>query len=409
MIRAILGDRIGRIGHNVVRIVNASWSGNKRSGIKAGNMDVYRQYDDGREEVRNLAISSMGGYFLYDTKPGSWGKPWIDCKALREPHTSSYMVFTNLVATEYAQIVDRHPGFRWMLDKILAKRPGVQVAEVIEYIRAWVRWPECERLYNGEYYRLCLSESFAMASYRKQCEIMQYLKQHPEIKDPGFGEILTLMKYGMSQDDYYMTKRYHIGADLLKYLHAQLRNGTVFKEDYSLEALYGVYKDYIEMVDSNGHDKKQDYWKYPSDLREAHDKVMREAANIKAATLKKRQKKYTAAVKKFIGKTVEDGNIRVFVPESIEEISLQASVLHQCLVTADYIGKVIDRKCLLVFIKRGNTPIATAEVLPSGKIGQFYGDERDRNNCEPGETEKRAIDVWMTTFKPKIRKAKEAA
>ena len=204
------------------------------------------------------------------------------------------------------------------------------------------------------------------------------------------------------------TPRRAVGSESMP-VHAQLRNGTVFKEDYSLEALYGVYKDYIEMVDSNGHDKKQDYWKYPSDLREAHDKVMREAANIKAATLKKRQKKYTAAVKKFIGKKVEDGNIRVFVPESIEEISLQASVLHQCLVTADYIGKVIDRKCLLVFIKRGNTPIATAEVLPSGKIGQFYGDERDRNNCEPGETEKRAIDVWMTTFKPKIRKAKEAA
>ena len=271
MIRAILEDRIGRIGHKVVRIVNASWSGNKRSGIKAGNMDVYRQYDDGREEVRNLAVSSMGGYFLYDTKPDSWGKPWIDCRALREPHINSYMVFTNLGATEYAQIVDRHPGFRWMLDKILAKRPGVQVAEVIEYIRAWVRWPECERLYNGEYFRLCLSESFAVASYRKQCEIMQYLKQHPEIRDPGFGEILTLMKSGMSQDDYYMTKRYHIGADLLKYLHAQLRKGTVFKEDYSLEALYGVYKDYIGMVESNGHDKKQDYWKYPSDLREAHD------------------------------------------------------------------------------------------------------------------------------------------
>ena len=67
MIRAILEDRIGRIGHNVVRIVNASWSGNKRSGIKAGNMDVYRQYDDGREEVRNLAVSSMVGYFLYDS------------------------------------------------------------------------------------------------------------------------------------------------------------------------------------------------------------------------------------------------------------------------------------------------------------------------------------------------------
>ena len=410
MIRCVFEDRIELIDRHIVRVVNASWGENKRKGIKSGNMDVFRQYDNGREECReNLCYVYMGGYLLEDPMhPGKWGKPLMDCNALKTPCVNASSVFTNIGNTEIETVKERYPGFRWMLDKILANRPGVQVAEVIEYIRAWVRWPECERLYNGEYYRLCLSESFAVASYRKQCEIMQYLKQHPEIRDPGFGEILTLMKSGMSQDDYYMTKRYHIGADLLKYLHAQLRKGTVFKEDYSLEALYGVYKDYIEMVASNGHDKKQDYWKYPSDLREAHDKVMREAANIKAAKLKKRQEKYTAAVKKFIGKTVEDGNIRVFVPESVEEISLQASVLHQCLVTADYIGKVIDRKCLLVFLVLDGRPMATAELDRYGELVQFYADERGAN-MKPGKDAEEALDKWIRTFKPRIRKQIKAA
>ena len=410
MIRCVFEDRIELIDRHIVRVVNASWGENKRKGIKSGNMDVFRQYDNGREECReNLCYVYMGGYLLEDPMhPGKWGKPLMDCNALKTPCVNASSVFTNIGNTEIETVKERYPGFRWMLDKILANRPGVQVAEVIEYIRAWVRWPECERLYNGEYYRLCLSESFAVASYRKQCEIMQYLKQHPEIRDPGFGEILTLMKSGMSQDDYYMTKRYHIGADLLKYLHAQLRKGTVFKEDYSLEALYGVYKDYIEMVASNGHDKKQDYWKYPSDLREAHDKVMREAANIKADKLKKRQEKYTAAVKKFIGKTVEDGNIRVFVPESVEEISLQASVLHQCLVTADYIGKVIDRKCLLVFLVLDGRPMATAELDRYGELVQFYADERGAN-MKPGKDAEEALDKWIRTFKPRIRKQIKAA
>lgn len=405
MIRAILEDRIGRIGHHIVRIVNASWNDNRRAGIKAGNMDVYRQYDDGREEVRNLAVSAIGGYFLYDTNPDGWGKPWIDCKALREPRVNSYMVFTNIGAWEIGYIKERYPGFRWMLDKILANRIGVQVAEVIQYLRAWLRWPECERLYNGGYYKLCLSAQFAVATYRKQCEIMQYLKMHPEIQDPGFGEILALMKNGISQDDYYMMKHCKCGADLLKYLHAQLRKGTVFKEDYSLEALHGVYQDYIRMVGSNGHDKEQDYWKYPSDLREAHDKVMREAANIEAAKLKRRQMKYGEAVKKFIGKTVDVGNIRVFVPENVDEIALQASVLHQCLVTADYIGKVINRKCLLVFLVCDGRPMATAEIDKNGKLLQFYGDERDSYNMKPDRAADAALDAWCKKFKPKWRKA----
>ena len=410
MIRCVFEDRIELIDRHIVRVVNASWAENKRKGIKSGNMDVFSQYDDGREECReNLCYVYMGRYLLEDPMhPGKWGKPLMDCNALKTPCVNASSVFTNIGNTEIETVKERYPGFRWMLDKILANRPGVQVAEAFEYLKAWLLWPECERLYNGGFYKLTLSSQFAQATYRKQCEIMQYLKQHPEIQDPGFGEILTLMKSGMSQDDYYMTKRYHIGADLLKYLHAQMRKGTVFKEDYSLEALYGVYKDYIGMVASNGHDKKQDYWKYPSDLREAHNKVMREAANIKAATLKKRQEKYTAAVKKFIGKTVEDGNIRVFVPESVEEISLQASVLHQCLVTADYIGKVIDRKCLLVFLVLDGRPMATAELDRYGELVQFYADERG-SDMKPGKDAEDALNKWIRTFKPRIRKIKEAA
>lgn len=412
MIRAILEDRIGRIGHNVVRIVNASWSGNKRSGIKAGNMDVYRQYDDGREEVRNLAVSSMGGYFLYNTKPDSWGKPWIDCRALREPHVSSYMVFTNLGATEYAQIVDRHPGFRWMLDKILAKRAGVQVAEVIEYIRAWVRWPECERLYNGGFYKLTLSSQFAQATYRKQCEIMQYLKMHPEIEDPGFGEILQLMKSGISQDDYWIMKHHkNIGTDLIKYLKAQLRKGTCFREEYSMEAILGVYDDYVNMARTCGHDVENAYWKYPADLREAHDKVMKEKARIDAAKLLKRQEKYMEAVKKFMGKVVKAGEMKVYVPETVTEISEQATKLHQCLVTADYIGKVIDRDCILVFITMNGEPLATAELNRNGKTVQFYGNEagRDPKLMKPGKDAEEALNQWIKEFKPRIRKQIKAA
>lgn len=407
MIHCIFEDRLQRIGRHIVRVVNASWCDNRRKGIKGGNMDVYRQYDDGREECRgNLCFTYMGGYLLEDPEhPAEWGKPLMDCKALKEPTYSSNKLFTNIGNWEIETVKEVHPGFRWMLDKILARRAGVQVAEVFENLKAWLLWPECERLYNGGYYKLALSRTFAQATYRKQCEIMQYLKTHPEIQDPGFGEIIALMKNGISQDDYYMMKHYKCGADLLKYLHAQLRKGTVFKEDYSLEALHGVYQDYIRMVGSNGHDKEQDYWKYPSDLREAHDKVMREAANIEAAMLKRRQMKYGEAVKKFIGKTVDVGNIRVFVPGNVDEIALQASVLHQCLVTADYIGKVINRKCLLVFLSFKGRPLATAELNRDGKVGQFYGDEAGRvaEKMKPSKKAREALDAWLKKFKPRWR------
>lgn len=407
MIRCIFEDRLQKIDGQIVRVVNASWGENRRKGIKAGNMDVFREYEDGREEARgNLCYVYMGGYLLEDPEhPAEWGKPLMDCKALKTACVNSSSIYTNIGHWEIETVKERHPGFRWMLDKILANRMGVQVTEVFAYLKAWLLWPECERLYNVEYYKLALSRTFAQATYRKQCEIMQYLKQHPEIQDPGYGEILALMKSGLSQDDYWMLKRYRISGDMLKYLHAQLRKGTVFKEDYSLEALHGVYQDYIGMAKQCGHDVTDPYWMYPGDLRKAHDKVMEEKAHLDEAKLMKRNAKYAAAVKKFLGKVFDEGDIRVYVPESVKDINMQATKLHQCLVTADYISKVIDGKCLLVFLAYNGRPLATAELNRDGKLQQFYGDERDRDNMKPDRAAEAALDAWCKKFKPKLRKA----
>ena len=412
MIRCIFQDRLEIIGRHVVRVVNARWNGSRRTGTKEVDMDVFRQYDDGREEVRNLAFSNMCGYLLYDTTPEEWGSPVIKVAALCTPaYDSSNKVFTNISAEEREMIERRYPGFRWFMAKILDRRPGVTCCEVFEYLKAWLLWPECERLYNAELYKLCTNRAFAQATYREQVRIAAYLKAHPEIKDPGLGEIRQIMKNGWSQDEYNVVKRYRIDDAMLRYLKAQLRKGTLFREEYSLEALYGIYRDYIQMARECGHDMADAYWKYPSDLRKAHDKVMKESASRKAAMLLEKQKKYAAAVKKFVGKVLKDGNLDVFVPGEVKDISEQATVLHQCLVSADYIGKVIDRDCLLVFIRQQGKPVATAELDRNGKVVQFYGDEsvHDYDLMKPSAESEEALNKWIKEYRPRIRKVKEAA
>lgn len=411
MIRCIFQDRLEIIGRHVVRVVNARWNGNSRTGIKEGNMDVFRQYDDGSEEVRNLAYSTMGGYFIYDTTPEEWDSPAIRVAALCTPaYDSSNKVFTNISAEEREMVERRHPEFRWLMAKILDRRPGVSCCEVFEYLKAWLLWPECERLYNAELYKLCTSRAFARASYREQVRIAAYLKAHPEINDPGLGEIRQIMKNGWSQDEYNVVKRYRIDDAMLRYLKSQLRKGTIFREEYSLEALYGIYDDYIQMAKECGHDMADAYWKYPSDLRKAHEKVMMESAIQKAARLLEKQKKYADAVKKFVGKVLKDGNIDVFVPGEVKDIAEQATVLHQCLVSADYIGKVIDRDCLLVFIRKQGKPVATAELDRNGKVVQFYGDEsvHDYDLMKPSAESEEALNKWIKEYRPRIRKVKEA-
>ena len=69
---------------------------------------------------------------------------------------------------------------------------------------------------------------------------------------------------------------------------------------------------------------------------------------------------------------------------------------------------MIERKCLLVFLVLDGRPMATAELNRNGKLVQFYADERG-DNMKPGKDAEDAINKWIRTFKPRIRKVKEAA
>ena len=61
-----------------------------------------------------------------------------------------------------------------------------------------------------------------------------------------------------------------------------------------------------------------------------------------------------------------------------------------------------------VFITKNGRPLATAELNRNGKAVQFYGDERSVN-IRPGKDAEDALNKWIRTFKPRIRKIKEAA
>ena len=71
------------------------------------------------------------------------------------------------------------------------------------------------------------------------------------------------------------------------------------------------------------------------------------------------------------------GGYDVFITSDIEKIKKQCDTLYQCLIRNDYIGKVIQQEEILVFFWKDGEPKYTAEVFYNGKVGQFYGDERD--------------------------------
>ena len=171
---------------------------------------------------------------------------------------------------------------------------------------------------------------------------------------------------------------------------------------------------------------KEDYWKYPSDIKKAHDKVMKELKRVfklekqvrderarEIAKIKKNKSSYFAKISAiFDGKTVRKNGFIAFVPANITAVIKQAKALNQCLTTYDYPGKMARKECLLVFIAdRKGAAIATAELTKQGTVKQFYGDEkgRDVKIMKPGAKVHDALNSWLNKYKDDVKKALKGA
>lgn len=389
----IYEDRLEVENGKLVRIINARWGGKT---VKPGNLDVFKHYEDGKTLCRNLYWNYIGGYSVEtDVKPEKWDVPWLDCKAFTETYSFP------MTGDDAETIKSRYPGFRWMLDKLLAAHPDMTKARAFQFLNAWKLWPECERLLSGGYENLCLSASFAKAPYLKQKEMFTYLQNHAEIADTGFAELQYLMKHGISQEKYRLCKKFKTGVETIDYYFKQLKKR---KWSDGMEDVHGTYSDYIHIGLDNGHDMEDPYWKWPNDLKKAHDKVVKEADAIRKAKAMEKENAYRHAVEKYIGKEIKAGNITVHVAPSIDEWDRQAKALNQCIMYGGYMDDMMAGKCLLLFVLCDGEPMATAEIDRKGKIVQFYADQQS-DDMTPTPEADAAVKQWLKTYKPKFKEA----
>lgn len=393
--RFICEDRIEVEDGQLVRIVNARWANKKTS----GNLDVYKLYEDGRELVRNLSFNYFGFYYLHTSEVDEWSEPVITLGSFRNGRSM------DVTDSEMELVKSRYPEFRWMLDKAMASYCGAMTrATMWKFLEAWKRWPECERLLNGGYEKLCLSEPFAKAPYRLQHRIFEFLMSHPDVKNPGWSEVLSIMKYGTTQEEYSVMKSLRVGVRLYRYLVRQK-----IAKHYDMYAKKGYYDDYIHMAAKNGHDTRDEYWKFPNNLAKAHSKVLRESKAIALAMQKQRELDYRKSVEEWLGKEVNLGGVTVHVAGTISEWKAQADALDQCILWGDYLDRVMEGRCLLLFVMCDGKPVATAELDTKGKIVQFNADQHDMDNIEPTSEAKEAVNMWIDQFRPKLKPVKEVA
>lgn len=68
----------------------------------------------------------------------------------------------------------------------------------------------------------------------------------------------------------------------------------------------------------------------------------------------------------------------------------------QVLAVKKYLDDLSEKdECVLVFVQKNGEPIATAELKKGNKIGQFYANELDRDNCLPTDEVRAVMNKWL--------------
>lgn len=352
---------------------------------------VFREWEDGRRESRNIYSRSIAGWLF--AAPGDrfeYGSGHVCVEPWCQDAPKDDFCFDYLTADEEAVVAEAHPEFRWCLRKAVAA--DFNGAEVFALLRAFREAPAVELLVGAGLKLLSLSRGFRRLSRPLQRRVVAWCEANG---DYSLECALGCLKHCCAPSEWLEWR--------------SIRNSMEFGFDsfeYCIKRKVPVlqYKEYFGAAESVGKDLSDPYWRFPSDFRARRRTVERIVANRKAAETKAKQKALRKIAERFEGVNV--GSIAVWVPSSYAEIQCQARVLHQCLIDMDYPSHVAEGECVLVFMADDQgRPLATAELIPAGKgyeVGQFYGDE-SKDDYLAGEDEKAALKAWAKANKVKLK------
>lgn len=392
-------EYLGRMNGKIARIVKAKWKGLE--------LDVfYEDFETKDKFYRNLTMNYLAGYlvnFPGEKVKGMYGYPsYIQELEDWAPAPFDVALYAHYDRKEqdYLTLMEEYPEYKYMLKKLmkLTETYYVRLDNVFGCMRLYKDYPEMEYLICHEFFYLIGNVSIYKYKPENKKLFMNYLIKYKSWfrsnNNMGSREIMACAKAGISPTYHQLVKAYP--ADVTKYL--------IDKGFYKLGERY--YGDYQRMATEMGHDIKDPYWRYPSDLVKAHNKVMEEKAQFELNKNKEKDKVLKQVVKPLQKNNKLVDGYNIFVANGTDQLIKASEELHQCLMTANYIDKVIEQESIIVMIWEKDTPIATAEIDYNKKVNQFYANELNHNNCKPTEAVKNAFYSWLESCK--LRKVKLA-
>lgn len=387
-------DRLEIENGKLVRILEAIPKAKKMAGYE---LDIYKEYENGAAVCRNVYYNPMGGYRVAfpDQKTSLYREgycPFIqELEDYGECNIPSFYYWSRDPNEEEKQlIISLYPEFRYVL-----KKWNGTIAKTFKLLRIWKEHKEVEFMLAAGYEVLAFNKAFWKLTETKRKEIIIFLKHNPEYKTKQLASIQTVIKYNLTSQDLQEYEEFCDSYGKVKYDVFRYLEKAGFADWSGVQ----LYRDYYNLLKQTNHKKTDNYWRFPKNLAQKHNELLKEVEQINLTKdiekLKPKQANYLKAVKKLFKYNMEIDGYSVYIPSTVEDISYQARVLHQCLIQCDYVSKVINKECVLVFIKKNGMPVATAQLLKGNKIGQFYANELDRKNCLPSPEVKAVMNKWI--------------
>lgn len=354
--------------------------GVKTKGVWYQNIAGYGVVFDG-ERVSN-------GYCSYYAGEEANKQYWTDYE---KDVFKSYIWDSRKITKEEAELIcSIYPTFIYTFKKL---KHGLCVSELISFLKVWeAHQQDVEMLAALGFERLMYNTSLYNLSKVRKDRLIKFLykaSKTEDLKHLTYSQYLTLSNIDNLDMEYIKLIDYFPYDVYLK----RFKKITDIEEKFYWR---NHYKDYIKLAKKTEKDLNDSYWKYPKNLQELHDRLILEEKNyinskdkmqfVKLETRIKKYKKYNAVVNGFeIGVTSDAALWRK-----------QADMLHQCIIACGYYQRT---NCLIVFITKNNVPVATAEILPNKEVGQFYGNEKYRDNCLPPKDAQTAFYKWLKDVK----------
>jgi len=409
MHKPIFNDRItlDKKKNEIVRIINARSNQKIIPGLKKGeqtNFDCYKEYETSPDVCRNLYRNFYNYLGVEYPKEIVWN--YKTKRHVRRGYDEwdevccGVHISTDFYLTEREKkiICDKYPDFKYVLKKWSGTK-----AQTMAVLKEWKVHPAIELPLALGYYDVCFNKQFHAMNKEDLKKCYKYMSENPHL-NLSVSELKIIAKYGEEVADLCFRAKAIMGRRVkisdVKWIVNQ--SEKYYKNDsWTLRKDYDDYKDLCIYFDK---DMKDEYWAHPKNLKERIAELRAQRENIRmleeTVKLKKKMARYSRVIKRFEGwdRTIDGYNI--IIPKTVEQWQKQASVLHQCIIRMNYMDNV-NKNCVLFFILKGDTPIATCEVtnLLEKKIGQFYADEHDRSNCLPTPEVRNAMLKYLDELK----------